>query len=70
MEEKNFVICDSEREYGIRFMERVQAHAEFYVQVRWAFFCRRGSGVFEKTENLYLVDRRDISCKRAREDCL
>ena len=35
MEEKNFVICDNEREYGIRFMERVQAHAEFYVQVRW-----------------------------------
>lgn len=35
MEEKNFVICDSEREYGIRLMERVQAHAEFYAQVRW-----------------------------------
>lgn len=34
MEEKNFIICDSEREYGIRFMERIQEHPEFYVQVR------------------------------------
>lgn len=34
MEEKNFIICDSEKEYGIRFMERIQEHSEFYAKVR------------------------------------
>lgn len=71
MEEKNFVICDSEREYGIRFMERVQAHAEFYVQVRWLssveevaeFLKQRKIYILLIGETFPMREREKISCE-------
>ena len=70
MEEKNFVICDNEREYGIRFMERVQAHAEFYVQVRWLSSVEEAVE-FLKRQRIYILLIGETFSLREREkiDC-
>lgn len=71
MEEKNFIICDSEKEYGIRFMERMEEHSEFYVQVR-LFQSVEEVAEFLKSREIYILlieetfpkeEREKLSCR-------
>lgn len=66
MEEKNFIICDSEKEYGIRFMERIQEHSEFYVQVR-LFQSVEEVTEFLKSQEIYILLIEETFPKEERE---